>query len=561
MNRYDWKRQIHVWIFALAGLLALIYLMLGLPLRSAREAWREGDYVAAASTLERWQRLRLRPADFEHLLAINYLSMGRDADAAPILQSLRRRDRQWRPLIDKAEVGERLISTARYEQFLAYDQAVEPWRQPPGVRLYRAAALAGSGQIDQAEEEFTHVAPRPETQTAYDSLRRAIDERKRGNYALVLDRNGNTIASWQIDNRDLVTMNQDFRSIIESEAGPFTVESQIERIGIDKPIVTTLDPYVQKAAVYALGGFRGSLVAIDVATNEIVAVANTAGRGELQNLAFGGEFEPGSVMKVFTALHALDSGIPMQEIFPFECRGHLELEGRLFRDWARHDAVPDLNEAMATSCNVAFALMGLRLGSEGLRALMSKLQFDRHADLGLFTVPLGHSLGDVLTQMQMANAGVGLEQMNINTLHLAMLTAAVARGGVMETPRLVRERRTILGQSIEVPAQPLQVRIASEQALPPVIQSMRAVVTNPRGTGRRIDVPQMDLAVKTGTAGQRTPAYNSVMMAIAPAEQPRIAMAMIAEHSGPAEIAGARIVHAFFTQMAARPADAGASGP
>ena len=54
----------------------------------------------------------------------------------------------------------------------------------------------------------------------------------------------------------------------------------------------------------ALNGYRGSLVAIDVETNEILAVANTPGKGTLENLAFQGSYEPGSVIKDINTLNS-----------------------------------------------------------------------------------------------------------------------------------------------------------------------------------------------------------------------------------------------------------------
>ena len=53
--------------------------------------------------------------------------------------------------------------------------------------------------------------------------------------------------------------------------------------------------------------------------------------------------------------------------------------------------------------------------------------------------------------------------------------------------------------------------------------------------------------MKTGTAGERP--YNALIMAFAPADHPRIAIGMIAEHAGPAEFEGARIAHDFFSAM------------
>jgi cell division protein FtsI/penicillin-binding protein 2 len=81
-----------------------------------------------------------------------------------------------------------------------------------------------------------------------------------------------------------------------------------------------------------------------------------------------------------------------------------------------------------------------------------------------------------------------------------------------------------------------------------MIGAMQAVVTNPRGTGRRAPVPGLTIAMKTGTAGER-PGLQALIVAFAPAEQPRIAFGLIAEDAGPAEIAGAKIAHDFLERI------------
>ncbi|MCU1244562.1 MAG: FtsI5, partial [Acidobacteria bacterium] len=96
-------------------------------------------------------------------------------------------------------------------------------------------------------------------------------------------------------------------------------------------------------------------------------------------------------------------------------------------------------------------------------------------------------------------------------------------------------------------------RLASQEAAETMARAMVAVATKPKGTGRRAPVEGLTMAMKTGTAGSRQDGgLESVIIAFAPAENPRIAFGMIAEDAGPAEFAGAKIAHDFLAAMKGR---------
>jgi penicillin-binding protein A len=86
------------------------------------------------------------------------------------------------------------------------------------------------------------------------------------------------------------------------------------------------------------------------------------------------------------------------------------------------------------------------------------------------------------------------------------------------------------------------------------VRAMIAVSSDPKGTGRRTQIPGLTIAMKTGTAGERTPGSNlqAVIVAFAPAEKPTIAFGVIAEDAGPAEYAGAKIARDFLEAVKGR---------
>jgi cell division protein FtsI/penicillin-binding protein 2 len=86
-----------------------------------------------------------------------------------------------------------------------------------------------------------------------------------------------------------------------------------------------------------------------------------------------------------------------------------------------------------------------------------------------------------------------------------------------------------------------------------MISAMRAVVASEKGTGHRAAIEGLSIAMKTGTAGTRAGGgLECVILAFAPAEQPKIAFGMIAEDAGPAEFAGAKIAHDFLAALRPR---------
>lgn len=505
------KRLLAPLFVALALLVALLFGVAWLPLREAREAWRAGRDADAIATAERWSRLRLWPAAYGQLLAAAYLTVGNRAAAQAHLSG-----RPLRPVVSEEEVAKRLFAGERYDDFLAYDAAFHE----VGAALDRAAALAATHRMTEAAAVLRGVRGADPKKVAL--LQNAIA----GNVAWFADRNGGSID------------NADFAPLVRAlPHGSSIVE-------------TTLDPFVQRAALQALGSYRGSIVAIDPRTNELLAIASNA----KENIAIDRQYEPGSVIKVLTGLNALTNGVDVRAMFPYVCKGELMIDGRHFGDWvpSGHGTLNGIDDALAVSCNVFFADVGLRLGRERLQQFMKSAGFGGQTNTGIMTVPLGKLLDPPYNNFETAFLAIGLKHESINAFHLAMLASAMANRGVLTAPRLLRARRSILGDVVALPPAQGRVQLGSPAAAETMIRAMQAVATEPRGTGRRAPVPGLTMAMKTGTAGERKSGLEALIMAFAPVEQPRIAFGLIAEDAGPAEIAGAKIAHDFLESIRSR---------
>ncbi|HKO57404.1 MAG TPA: penicillin-binding transpeptidase domain-containing protein, partial [Thermoanaerobaculia bacterium] len=402
----------------LGGLFAFVA---WLPLRHARDDWRAGRAAQAIAGAERWSRLRLWPGQYQQLLAAAHLTSGNAAAARPYLDALAGR-KLWLSAVPKDEVARKLYARGDYAGFLAYDAASHELREAPDVALYRAAAQTATNRIAEADATLRAVERDKVDAAKVGALEQNLAQRKQGSYPLVIDRDGHTIAAYQLGNQELVAIDRSFEALIDKRAGQLTFGAQLPRLGVNDTIETTLDAAVQKAAIQALGGFRGSIVAIDPRTNEVLAIASNTERGPLANLALERQYEPGSVIKVLTGLNAVSSGMDMKPLFPYHCNGELMIDGRHFGDWLStgHGTLPTLNDALAQSCNVVFADLGVRLGAQRLRAFMISAGFDGQADLGVFAVPLGRTVGPIFNNFETAFYAIGLEHESINALHLAM---------------------------------------------------------------------------------------------------------------------------------------------
>ncbi|HEY0590403.1 MAG TPA: penicillin-binding transpeptidase domain-containing protein [Thermoanaerobaculia bacterium] len=535
-----------------AALLYLVWWALGIPIARGRERLLAGDAAAAAAALEPWARLRLRGEDFEQLLAAAHLLAGDDDAASAWLGRAGKRGADYLPALRREDAGRLFLGRGAYEPLLRWYAAVRVRRESDEAKLYRAGAELGAGRRAEAEATFASIDREDVDAARYSALAEAFARRAEGTVPLLTDRAGRTIAIWHLENRDLVAVNDDFLPLLDESGGRLTVEAQLERIGTAGTIETTLDPAVQKAALAAIAPWRASLVAIDPRTHQLLAVASSPGGGPRRNLAFEGLYEPGSIIKPLTALAAAESGTILARSFPLDCEGFAVIGGRRFLDWARHGRLASNEEAMAVSCNVAYANMGLALGRDRLRGLLARARFGESADLELFEVPLGRAVKPVDDEFSLANCAVGLDVLRLNALHIAMLADMFASGGTMTTPVLVRARRSILGERIDAPRTPVSNRVASSQHVAAIVPALRAVVTDVRGTGRRAAIPGVDLAMKTGTAGDASGDYDSVILAFAPAATPRIAFGIIAENAGPAELAGAEITRNFLAAVLQR---------
>lgn len=349
-----------------------------------------------------------------------------------------------------------------------------------------------------------------------------------------------------------------------------------------KDLYLTLDIHFQEIAEQALGDYSGSIVAIDPRNGEVLALVSNPSfnpnlfvngidaesyhtlshspERPLFNRAVQGLYPPGSTIKPFMALAGLESGTIDQNHTVY-CPGYFQLPGQKhkFRDWKRGGhGLTGLNKAIVESCDVYFYELGLSLGIDRIHGYLTGFGFGVPTGIDLSGEKSGlvpssawkeHTYHKAWYAGETVNTAIGQGYMLVTPLQLAAATAALAMRGERFRPHLVyaqrgqgSQRRQLLP---EVKLVPVKVRDPSDWAY--VIHAMTEVVSSVHGTAHHIAHGlRYSIAGKTGTAqvfsldeGQQYHARelarrlrdNALFIAFAPADAPRIAVAVIVEHA------------------------------
>lgn len=307
-------------------------------------------------------------------------------------------------------------------------------------------------------------------------------------------------------------------------------------------VVLTLDRGLQTLAWELLEGARGAALVLDIPSGEILAVASRPSfdparleadwerlrvdpSAPLIERGTQGLYPPGSTFKILTMAGALADGRTRSDEV-FGCTGSMDAGNFILHDNAVHGRV-DLKEALVVSCNVTFATLGQRLEVSGLRRWMD--------GFGLLEAPALVPNAAEARPMQpgapsvAAEAGIGQADLLVSPLGMARVCATLARGGIDLEPRLVRAQ-TRRGQVTWRPAAPRPRRVLPEAVAGEVRRAMEEAVA--RGTGGRAAVPGVAVAGKTGTAENPHGEPHAWFVGYAPAEAPKVAVAVLLENSG-----------------------------
>ena len=257
-----------------------------------------------------------------------------------------------------------------------------------------------------------------------------------------------------------------------------------------RPVRTTLDPQVQRAAETALGPVKekSALVAMHVPTGKVLAVANGP-HASGYNRALRGHYPPGSTFKVASTLALLRAGVSPDETV--RCPKFAHVGGRAFHNYNHFElgAVP-FRIDFAKSCNTAFIGLASRLGDRALTQAAATLGIGRSYGLG---VPaFSGNVPPTRSPIDQAAAMIGQGRVLASPLAMANAAATIARGSY-KAPSLVVKPEPKRSEP------PSDARDLSEARAQTLERLMRKVVTMGSG-GAVADVPGSPVSAKTGTA-------------------------------------------------------------
>ncbi|TAK52075.1 MAG: penicillin-binding protein 2 [Gammaproteobacteria bacterium] len=366
-------------------------------------------------------------------------------------------------------------------------------------------------------------------------------------------------------------------------------------------LVLTLDIELQRIAEEALAGRRGAVVAIEPDTGDVVVLAslpsfdpNGFARGlsrreyleltgnpdlPLFNRALRGTYPPGSTVKPLMALAGLEYGVitPEESVW---CPGRYSLPNsrHQFRDWRRegHGHV-DMHSAVMQSCDVYFYRLAHTLGIQRVHDAMRRMGFGEPTGIDIGgersgIMPSPEWKKKTFSQPEQQTwfpgetviVGIGQGYWTATPLQLAHATALLALRGRHFRPRLVRAVvDPATGTTRDIPPQPLpQVQLQDPRHWEVIVDAMVAVTTGPRGTAvRAARGAAYTIAGKTGTAQVFSVAQSerydesqvaerlrdhALFVAFAPAEAPRLAVAVVVENGGHGSSVAAPVARAIF---------------
>lgn len=326
-------------------------------------------------------------------------------------------------------------------------------------------------------------------------------------------------------------------------------------------IYLTIDQGIQyvaehelQAAARTFEAAGGSVVVVNPYTGEILALASwpffnpndyTASQPEQRrDRAMSDVFEPGSTMKMFTVAAGLADGVitPTQKLY---CeKGVMQIDNVTIRDTHPSEWL-SISQILAVSSNICAAKIGLGMGEAKLYDALRRFGFGQESGLPF----PGEAPGTLRprsrpwVQVETASAAFG-QGIGVTNMQMAMAAAALANGGELMEPLLVRKVTTSSGEIVRDVAPHVRRRVVSKEVARAVAE-MLVAVTEGEGTGTEAAIDGYRVAGKTATAQKSDPKtgrysidkYIGSFVGFVPAEKPVVAIAVtldepMLEHAG-----------------------------
>lgn len=345
-------------------------------------------------------------------------------------------------------------------------------------------------------------------------------------------------------------------------------------------VYLTIDKDLQMLAEYSLENRAGAIVAMNPMTGEVLAMASRPSfnpndfatgmdekvwkrlvsnlRFPLQNRVISGQYPPSSLFKIVVAIAGLEEGVidPYEKIY---CRGSYSFRGRAYRDWKEegHGYV-DLHRALVESCDVYFYKMGQKIGIDTIARYAKSLGFGSKTNLQLGDEKEGLIPNRAWKlrrwhvpwqEGETLSVAVGQSFALVTPIQMVRFVSALFNGGDLFKPQVTKWIEKENKERIfKFKPNSLRRWSIKKENMELIKKALVGVVNEPHGTGKRAKFDQIRVAGKTGTAQvialpeerelarEKDVPYkfrdHAWFVAVAPAENPAIALAVLIEHSG-----------------------------
>ncbi|SFN17799.1 peptidoglycan glycosyltransferase [Pseudonocardia ammonioxydans] len=328
-------------------------------------------------------------------------------------------------------------------------------------------------------------------------------------------------------------------------------------------VLTTIDPEVQRVAYEGLEsrGYTGAVVALEPQTGAILGMASTpsydpnrlaspdpkdqqeawkeynnAELNPLTNRAISEIEPPGSTFKLVTTAAALQNGYTPESRLTAARNIQLADSTTTLENYngtpCGSGDTASLREALARSCNTAFAQLGEELGADKLRAQAEAFGIGR-SDLQI-PMPVGASqvgpMSDVPSTQQSA---IGQRDVRLTPMQLAMIGGSIANGGQTMAPHLIKEIQSATLDPVDTTEPDRMARSMPPDVAGTLTDLMLGSEERTQGGGK---ITGVRIASKTGTAehgeNPKSTPPHAWYVAFAPAEDPKVAVAVLVESGG-----------------------------
>ncbi len=325
-------------------------------------------------------------------------------------------------------------------------------------------------------------------------------------------------------------------------------------------ISLTLSSELSKIAYNKLGDRNGAVAMYNYKTGEMLVMVskpdfdpvnvpkdidtNTKYNGAYLNKVLSASYTPGSIFKVITTAAAIEN-LSDWDTRTFQCKGSVTINGNKITCDGVHGTV-NVKQALAKSCNVAFAQLAVELGEDKMTAEANTMGFNRSFSVdGVDTSKSKYEVKGAEKQA-LAWSGIGQHTDMTNPYHMMLLMGAIANGGTPTQPYLIQQVKNSLGMTQQQGKTQLGTALVNSSTAQTLQQLMRYNVTNDYGDDM---FPGMSVCAKTGTAevgGGKKP--NGWMIGFSSDPKTPYAFAVVVEEGNYGRTSAGPIAKAIMTQ-------------